>query len=286
MAWTGPLAALAMLLMICGPASAQIPSGRAQQTVNLGGMPMEVFTYRPARCSNPSLLLVFHGLNRNASGYRNYARPIANKLCMIVIAPLFDRQRFPSALYQRGGIMEGRTVLPANRWTGRLALSAVAWARQQEGATLDYSFIGHSAGGQFLSRVAAFVPITAKRIVIANPSTHVMPNLQVRAPYGMGGVFQGNAAQSALRRYLEAPVTIYLGEEDEDPEDSTLAKSRNAMAQGRNRHERGLNAFKQGVATAIANNWRFNWRLVELPGVGHSARGMFEADEAIRALRP
>jgi pimeloyl-ACP methyl ester carboxylesterase len=285
MAWIRLVAAVVLVLAICDAAPAQIPSGKAQQKISLGGLPMDVFTYRP-NCANPSLLVVFHGLNRNASGYRNSARPIADKMCMLVMAPLFDKKRFPTARYQRGGIMDGRTVLPSNQWTGTFALKVVDWARQQENARLPYSFIGHSAGAQFLSRVAAFVPSEARRIVIANPSTYVMPNLQVRTPYGFGGMFQSAAAQAALRRYIEAPVTIYLGEDDEDTEDETLATGRNAMAQGANRHERGLNAFKQGMTTAIANKWRFNWRLVELPGVGHSARGMFRSDEAMRALRP
>jgi dienelactone hydrolase len=280
------VAALVPLLVISAAATAQIPSGSSEQSINVSGMSMDMFTYRPSRCSNPKLLVVLHGLNRNAKSYRNSARPIADRLCMLIVAPLFDRQRFPTERYQRGGMVEGGKVLPSNQWTGSLVLLVVDWVRREERAKLDYSLIGHSAGGQFLSRLAAFLPTDAKRIVIANPSTHVMPNLQVRVPYGLAGVYPDGAGQQALRRYLETPITIYLGEDDDDTEDGNLAVGKDAMAQGGTRYERGLNAFKSGRSAAASNGWKFNWRLVELPGVGHSARGMFGAAQALEALRP
>ena len=100
-------------------------------------------------------------------------------------------------------------------WTGRLVLGLADWARKQEGRPLAYSLIAHSAGGQFLSRVAAFVPTEAKRIVLANAGTYVFPSLAVAAPYGLGKVYSGADGEAQLRRYLEQPLTIYLGEDDD-----------------------------------------------------------------------
>lgn len=278
------LAVLAGILT-AATAQAEIPVGRGDQTVDANGTSLKVFTYRP-RCENPSLLVVFHGLSRNAKGYRNAARPIANNMCMLVVAPLFDKRRFPTARYQRGGVMDGKRLLPPKQRTLALVRPLVRWVFQQEGRRMDYAFIGHSGGGQFLSRMAAFMPMQARRIVIANPSTHVMPSLRVRAPYGLGGIYHGTEAKEVLRRYLEAPVTIYLGADDNDDNAENLATHRAAMAQGSNRHERGMNAFNTGKAAAASNNWKFNWRLVEAPGVGHSARGMFGSDRAVEALKP
>lgn len=47
-----------------------------------------------------------------------------------------------------------------------------------------------------------------------------------------------------------------------------------AKAQGATRHERGLNAFKVARALAQTRGWPFNWRLVEVPGMGHRAKKM------------
>jgi dienelactone hydrolase len=256
-----------------------------QQTADVSGTPMTVFTYRPAECSDPALLLVFHGARRDAADYRDYARPLADRQCLLVIAPLFDKHAFPSWRYQRGGIV-GKTgaVQDARDWTGRLVLGLVDWARLQEGRPLAYSLIAHSAGGQFLGRLAAFVPSEAKRIVLANAGTYVFPSLTVDAPYGLGKVYSGAEGEAQLRRYLEQPLTIYLGEDDVERDDRN--NTAEARAQGASRHQRGMNMFDAGQKLAQARGWSFNWRLVQLPGVGHDGQKMLAAEQAADALVP
>jgi hypothetical protein len=51
-------------------------------------------------------------------------------------------------------------------------------------------------------------------------------------------------------------------------------------------NQRGLNVFNAAKTLAQTRGWTFNWRLVELPGVGHSARKMFAAPQASEALSP
>jgi dienelactone hydrolase len=261
-----------------------IPPGPGQQEANLGRASLAVYTYRPKSCSDPALLVVFSGLNRNADKYRDYAEWLAEKACMIVIAPLFDRKRFPNWAYQRGGIVRQRVVLPPAEWTVQYVPTLIEWARREERREMDAFIIGHSAGGQFASRVAAFMPTAAKRIVIANPSTQVFPTLETAAPFGFGGVYPRGQAEAELRRYLATPVTIFLGEDDTG--DENLSDTPEAQRQGETRLERGRNAFAAGRALAQQRGWPFNWRLVELPGVGHSARKMFSAPETLEALRP
>jgi len=193
------------------PAS-PIETGR--QIADVNGAPMVVFTYRPAGCSDPSLLVVFHGIARNARTYRDDARALAGRLCLLVVAPLFDRQAFPGWRYQRGGIVNGAVVQDARDFTGRLVLDLVNLVRQQEGRPIAYSLFGHSAGGQFVDRLAAFVPTEARRIVVANAGSYVFPSLEIDAPFGLGKVYSGTEGEAALRRYLAQPLTIYLGQGD------------------------------------------------------------------------
>ncbi|MGH6768188.1 MAG: hypothetical protein ACRECO_04100 [Xanthobacteraceae bacterium] len=277
------IAATAVLLSTAtGVASASsIGPGLGRVKVNLHGLQFDVFTYRPD-CPDPNLLLVFHGLNRNAQGYNNRARILGDKLCMIVVTPLFDSKRFPSWRYQRAGVVRGNTVQKRSDWTARYVFDLIAWVRREEGRPLRYAMIGHSAGAQFLSRLAAFTPTEAQRIVIANPSTYVFATTRRKAPYGFGGVYRGAAEETMLRRYLKAPVTIYLGKEDVGDENRN--DSREARAQGKTRYDRGRNAFRTARALARKRNWEFNWRLVELPGVGHSSGRMFRASQALDAL--
>jgi hypothetical protein len=262
--------------------AAPIETGR--QIADVNGAPMVVFTYRPVGCSDPSLLLVFHGIARNARTYRDDARALADRLCLLVVAPLFDRQAFPGWRYQRGGIVKGAAVQDGRDFTGRLVLDLVDWVRREEGRPIAYSLFGHSAGGQFLDRLAAFVPTEARRIAVANAGSYVFPSLEIDAPFGLGKVYSGTQGEAALRRYLEQPLTIYLGQGDiRDDERNDYPE---ALAQGASRFQRGANVFNAAKTLAQTRGWPFNWRLVELPGVGHDARKMLAAPQAAEALSP
>jgi pimeloyl-ACP methyl ester carboxylesterase len=278
---------IANSLILCSSWAAQAATlthfGAADQMMSLKSVQMRVFTYRP-RCSHPSLLIVLHGMGRNASGYRDAAIPLGEGLCMIVAAPEFDKQRFANWRYQHGGIVHAGRIQPSENWTGDFVVELARQLSQAEGRPMSYSLIGHSGGGQFLSRLAAFVPTSAQRIVLANPGTLVFPSLKVNAPYGMGGVYPDRVADQTLQRYLAQPITIYIGQDD--VLDDNLDTRPEAMRQGATRYARGINAFREGQSLARSSGWTFNWRLVQVSGVGHSARKMFAASQAMKALRP
>jgi len=112
----------------------------------------------------------------------------------------------------------------------------------------------------------------------------VFASLEIDAPYGLGKVYSGTDGEAALRRYLEQPLTIYLGQGDtRDDERNDYPE---ALAQGASRYQRGLNVFNAAKTLALARGWKLGWRLVELPGVGHNARKMFSAPQASEALSP
>ena len=158
---------------------------------------------------------------------------------MFVAAPLFAERRFPTWRYQRGGVVDHNALRPRRVWTVELVAPLVAAVQDRVGTSgLPFYFIGHSAGAQFLSRVAAYATSGAGRIVIANPSTYVLPTTAEAAPYGFGGLRDGDAL---LRAYLARPVTILLGEEDVGSKN--LAESDAAMRQGSTRFERGQRTF-------------------------------------------
>lgn len=283
-------ALLALLCLACASGAEPYPAGSSQRSVSIGGETIELFAYKPAQYKDGPVLLVLHGLGTNAPGYRNYAIPIADQLGMLVIAPLFDRKRFPVWRYQTGGIVrdqrvEGEfTVEPEARRMGRTFLDIIDSVRAAEGRTdLGYSLIGHSAGGQTLSRFAAFMPHTAKHIVIANPSTYLWPSRDERFPYGFGGLPPALSDDAVLRRYLAQPVTVLLGTADIE-RGADLNVREGAERQGYNRLERGRNAFRAAQQLAQQRGWTFNWKLVEVPDVGHSARRMLGSAQAQAVL--
>ena len=283
--------ALLVLLCLVSALNAEpYPAGSSKRSVNINGEAIELFAYKPAHYSGGPVLLVLHGLGTNAPGYRDYAVPLADQLGWLVIAPLFDRKRFPTWRYQTGGIVRDQrasgefTAEPDAQWMGRLFLAIIDTARAAESRPgLGYALIGHSAGGQALSRFAAFVPHAAKRIIIANPSTYLWPSRDERFPYGFGDLPPALANDDALRRYLAQPVTLLLGTAD-IKRDADLNVRDGAERQGANRLERGHNAFNAARQLAQEKGWPFGWRLLEVPNVGHSARLMFGAAQALQAL--
>jgi poly(3-hydroxybutyrate) depolymerase len=255
-------------VLFAGAAGAQtiaqtIAVGNGQSVATLGDKQVNVFTYRPATCDPHRLLVVFHGLNRDAGPYRDHARTLADRLCAIAVAPEFDKARFPTAMYQLGGS------------TVDLVAPLVAWARQAAAQPgMPYILIGHSAGAQFLSRVAAYAAPPAQRIVIANPSTWVLPDISTAKPYGFGSVANG---EQALRAYLASPIVALLGGADTGSHNLTMTKE--AVAQGPNRLTRGHNTFELAKSVAQKHGSPFGWTLVEVPGVGHDATKMFSAPQ-------
>jgi pimeloyl-ACP methyl ester carboxylesterase len=250
-----------------------------------GAEPITLFTYKPSHYHRGPLLVVFHGVQRNAEDYRNYAITMADRFGAIVVVPKFDNERFPSRRYQRGGIVaDSGKALPATQWTYAIIPRIIAQIRSWEAQpALPYYLIGHSAGGQFLVRLAAFLPGEPARIVAANPGSHLFPNRKQTFGYGFGGLPAELSNDAVIRRYLAAPLTIYLGTDDIYPRPSFDA-SEPAMKQGINRLERGRACFAAAQVLARERGWQFNWRKVETSGIGHDAACMFAAKEAADAI--
>jgi pimeloyl-ACP methyl ester carboxylesterase len=262
-----------------------LPKGPGRIECPNGAEPITLFTYKPPTYRGGPLLVIFHGVGRNAEDYRNFAITLAERFGALVVAPLFDTQRFPSSRYQRGGLVgENGKAQPPEQWTYAIVPKLVAHVRALEGQpALPYYLVGHSAGGQFLVRMAAFLPGDAVRIVAGNPGSHLFPTRDQEFGYGFGGLPPELSSDDVIRRYLAAPLTFYLGTDDIYPRPS-FDDSPAGMRQGANRLERGRACFAAAQRLARERGWDFNWRKVETPGIGHDAAFMFAAKEAENAL--
>ncbi len=267
------------------PPAGAVPLGPGALTVDVG-VSLQVFTYKPPTYRGGPLIVVFHGVGRNAEEYRNFAITLGERFGAIVAAPLFDKERFPVEAYQRGGILKDGVLQPREAWTYALVPRLVEALRAREGQSkLPFYFVGHSAGGQFVVRMAAMAgPLGASGIVAANPGSHLFPTREAAFGYGFGGLPAELSDDAALRRYLATPLTLYLGTADTDEAHASLDRSEPAMRQGKNRYERGLNCFAVAERLARQRGWTFAWRKVATPGVGHVAAEMFAAPAAELAL--
>lgn len=259
-----------------GPA----PKGEGEITVKCGQEVFRVFTYKPAKFSSGPVFFVFHGMKRNAADYRDYAIPLAEKYRALVAAPLFDAERFPLQAYGRGKVANRETIFA---YVSELIQAVLA---REGGSRRDHYLIGHSAGGQLVGRYAAVETVKARRVVAANPGSFAFPRADWPWPYGMGDLPGDRQKEAHLRRYLATPLTVYLGQADDDPaaDSGNFDASPAANQQGVNRLERGRNFYEYGRMLARRKGWEFGWEKVEVPGVGHEARLMINHLRMAEAL--
>ena len=260
-----------------------LPGGKSQFQFSAAGKTLHVFTYRPSSFTDGPLLIVVHGMDRNADSYRDRAIILADRMKALVVAPCFDAKQFSTEAFQRGGVTLGGKAQPQEQWTFTLIAQLVEEVRQREQRPdMPHYLIGHSAGGQFLTRLAAFLPGDARRIVAGNPGSLLFPTRDMNFQYGFGNLPKELSDDDALRRYLAAPLTLLLGTDDTG--DKNLDVSASAMKQGATRIERGRACYRLAEHLARSKGWPFNWRLQEAAGVGHSSEMLFADPLTLKAF--
>lgn len=239
--------------------------------------PMRVYTYRPRQCKDKPcpIQFVLHGLQRNASTYRDYWELLADRYGIIVLAPEFsDRHWARAAGYNLGDVAD-----QADREKWGFSAIEHLFDEVREGQA-DYRIFGHSAGGQFVHRMMLFRPDHRAAVAVAaNPGWYTMPEWREDRkvepfPYSL---VKARVGEKELRRALERRFVLMLGEKDNDPNAENLSKTEGALKQGANRFERGENFFKAATAAARELGVTFAWELVEVPGVAHEGQAMSRA---------
>ena len=275
-------ALLFTLLILCGDGA--IPVNTATLEVQFEGVKLELFTYKPETYRDGPLIMVFHGVLRNAEEYRDHAKQMGDRYGALIVAPRFPEPEFPIVKYQQGGLLIDGKATPRASWTWSfIPLIAAEIRRREDRPQMPYYLIGHSGGGQFLVRLAGFLPTDASRIVVANPGTHLFPTTELPYPWGFGGLPEELCTDETLQRYLAQPLTIYLGKNDTE-RDEYFDVTPNAEKQGMTRYQRGQHAFQAAAELARRREWKFNWRLVEVTDVGHDHQAMFNNPQCDLAL--
>jgi glycerophosphoryl diester phosphodiesterase len=275
---------LVLWLALLGQSAISSGADTVAVEVGPGRTPIEVFTYKPESYRDGPLILVFHGVLRNADEYRDHSKSLGDRLGALIAVPRFDQERFPNESYQQGGIRRQGVPVPRDEWTfSRIPEIAAEIRKREQRPDMPFYLLGHSAGGQFVERLAGFIDSGAARIVAANPGTHLFPTRDQNYPYGFGGLADELSNDRALRRYLAQPLTIYLGTADVEV-DRNLTVGPEADAQGPVRLARGRNLFEFACKLAHEKGWAFHWRLVEAPGVKHDHTLMFDHPRIAAAL--
>ena len=282
------LAALvfAAMLLTAGPAAAQSAAAQTELSDKRGkfkfsgwdGPEVTVWTYVPEgidRTAAP-IVMVMHGVNRDAWRYRDEWIDNANQGGFIVVAPEFSNGNFPRAAgYNLGAMFDAETGEP--RPEGMWSYSAIEplfdeIVARLGGSQTHYTIYGHSAGSQFVHRFLFMKPETrARRYIAANAGWYTFADPAIAFPFGLGGTV---ATEESLRLALAKDVFVLLGDQDTDANHRSLNRSEGAMRQGPHRFARGVAFYEAARSYAAQRGWEFGWQIRRVPGVAHSNSGM------------
>lgn len=296
------MAATIMAVIACGVSASQatdtrfdpaqgepMPIGDGEFDVtDIPRGPVTVYTYRPPSATSDSPVWVVMAGTRRES-YRHLAfdyydtwRPLAKRYGAILIVPEFTAEKWPGPwTYNLGNIRSQRLQEKPWKQTAfyvveeafRLAAHSLGSSRRK------FSMFGHGAGSQFIQRYVLHSGCRMiDRAVSANPGWYMLPDSEYRYPFGLRGA---PIAQQTLRGAFACNYTLLLGTADVNT--AGLRNDPDARAQGPTRYARGHFYFDRARADAAQMGAGFNWRLVEVPGIGHEADRMAPAGAAVLA---
>ena len=235
---------------------------------------MDVWTYQPSNYNASSrVLIVIHGARRNAKTYMSSWIDAAEKHNVLLIAPRFTKRAWPkSRNFNLARLMDKKKRLRPISKTAFATVERIfdAMIIRYRNRQTAYYLYGHSAGGQFVHRMVMFhTTARIKAAVAANAGWYTMPTNLVNFPYGLGNTgLSGSYLKPAFARSL----MILHGQDDDDPDHSSLRRNKRADRQGKHRLARGRTYFAQAKRQAAWLGYPFRWQLLELPGVEHNHR--------------
>lgn len=240
--------------------------------------PITIWTYRPKTFSSESkILFIMHGMERQPRRYLDPWFAHAERVRSLLLAPEFSSAHFPGGRnYNLGGMRRDSKSEPLQE-TGfstidRIFDRMIQITGNKSGGYLIY---GHSAGAQFVHRLLLFHPEAHIDLAVAaNAGWYTMPDFDLRFPYGLK---DSGLSAGALGRVLGKNLVVLLGEKDTDTNHATLSRTAGAMAQGRQRFERGQNFFRAGKKQAEELRVPFGWLLKTVPEAGHDNAPMSQA---------
>ncbi|MEJ2612365.1 MAG: DNRLRE domain-containing protein [Candidatus Thiodiazotropha sp.] len=240
--------------------------------------PVRVWYYYPPnfKWGSRKVVFVMHGTYRNAQATLDNWLTYADEYGALIVAPEFSREHYPKERhYGRGNIYDRRNVIRSpDDWTYSTIEEIFDRVRLAiPDAPQKYSIQGHSAGGQFVHRMVMLSrDFRIDTAVAANAGWYLLPNEDT--PYSCGIM---NIPSTSVDLAYAIKLVITLGTEDNNPSTSELSHRICAEKQGTNRFDRGHFFYDFTRNNALERNMPFHWKLVEVPGIGHSNDGMVKA---------
>ena len=165
-----------------------------------------LFVPQSRRLDSPLLVLV-HGISRNARELVSDLADTAERLGVIILAPVFSDYRYGD--YQRLG-RRGRGAR-ADRALQRLVRQASAELRL---ISSKFYLYGHSGGAQFAHRYAMAYPQDVAALGLSAAGWYTLPDTDQPYPYGIRPTSNSYGLTLDPRKFLKVPACVFVGEDD------------------------------------------------------------------------
>ncbi|MFA5713919.1 MAG: hypothetical protein WC960_07095 [Bacteroidales bacterium] len=255
----------------------------------LSHKPVTLYYYIPAGVDTrtATILIALHGADRNGPYQITTWKGIAAQKGVMVFAPQFSSEFYNSSEYQLGGVSSSGSsyvAKPKAQWSYSLIEDLFDFIKEKTGSRNEtYDMWGHSAGGQFTHRFLLWMPeARVRKAVASNAGYYTVPDPDgisneqgtvFSFPYSSRGT---PISDNTIRTYFGRDMTVHLGTSDISTTDPQLPTGAGAMAQGPYRYARGHFFFEHSKGVAMAKGYSFNWKVVDVVGVGHSSRSMVQ----------
>lgn len=249
--------------------SLQCPNGLIAHRAE--GAELDYFAYVPRNASSASPLLVtVHGIERLALQHAVRFSGLAEKLGLVVLAPLFSKARLPR--YQR--VERGAS---GEHPIDALELTIDHFQSASGLQSAPLRLFGYSGGAQFAMRYAMLGNLPVGRLALAAPGWFTMPDETQAFPYGFAASEASEGRQPDLARMLSTPVLLTIGSEDTRRDASLNREKAVDAVQGRTRIERA-HRWRQAMGDAAkARGLADRTEIQVLQGAGHDFNGNMQA---------
>lgn len=246
----------------------------------LSDRPIRVWFFSPHDAPKDApIVFIMHGVDRNASVYRNNWVNLARDNNWIIVAPEYSTAAYPGSRYYNVGNVfngSGGTSGPLNaedQWTFS-TIEAIFddVVSKIDGDQQRYDIYGHSAGSQFVHRMVTLKsePMRLRKVIAANAGWYTLLDVGTSYPFGISNL---GLSEEQIDQALALDMLVLLGEADVARDDN-LSTDPQAEAQGPHRFARGQYYFNYHRELAASRGVPFGWSLSTVPGVGHSNRSM------------
>ena len=219
------------------------------------------------------ILFVIHGVNRNADDYFKGWLKKAQKHNFFLLCPEFSEEYFPTTdSFQLGNVYtcKGGEKNPKHMWSYMVIEHIFQYLRNAGVQRERFQMFGHSAGAQFVHRLAIFLREShLDKGISANAGWYTMPDVTEKFPYGLLGT---NIRQRRIKEFMSRRLVVLIGQDDVG--EKNLRQSKSARRQGRTRFDRGISFFLTARKVARNLGVPFRWSLKTVPQTGHTFAGM------------